>query len=366
MSDNIRTYQAIRDALKHLYPKEPQGNIARRLNVLAALINGIVESKKVNLPQIADKVPDGNKPESHIKQFYRWITNEGVDAKLYFLPFIRPLLASLAQSVLFVLMDGSIVGKGCVTLMASVVYKGRALPIAWIVVKGKKGHLKEEVHLKLIEQLHQIIPSGAQVVFLGDGEFDGAKLLDTIDGYGWKYVCRTGKSSVIFQGEKKTSYKEVFVPQGQKPVSLPDVYFTLNAYGPVHAILWWEKKYKEPIYLVSNVSSAQVACTWYRKRFRIETFFSDQKSRGFYLNKSHLSDPQRLSRLMIAACLAYIWIVFLGVQALANRLHTFIHRTERCDLSLFQLGLRLLNHLLNYELPIPVLFYHPLEVTQYP
>lgn len=42
MSGNMKTYQAIRDALRHLYPKESQGNIARRLNVLAALINGIV------------------------------------------------------------------------------------------------------------------------------------------------------------------------------------------------------------------------------------------------------------------------------------------------------------------------------------
>jgi hypothetical protein len=362
MSDSKRTYKAIRDALKHLYPKEPQGNIARRLNVLAALISGIVGSKRVNLPQIADKVPDENKPESRIKQFYRWIAHEEIDAKLYFLPFISTLLATLAQTTLFLVLDGSVVGRGCITLMASVVYKGRALPIAWIVVKGKKGHLKEEIHLKLIEQLHHIIPSGAQVVLLGDGEFDGIKLLNTVEGeYGWKYACRTAKSSVLFKAEEKTSFGEVFVPQGQKPVSLPGVYFTHKAYGPVHAILWWEKEYKEPIYLVTNIESAQEACNCYKKRFRIETFFSDQKSRGFNLNKSHLSDPKRLSRLMIAACLAYIWIVFLGVQAISKGLHTFIHRTNRCDLSLFQLGLRFLNYLLNQELPIPVLFYHALE-----
>ena len=39
------------------------------------------------------------------------------------------------------------------------------------------------------------------------------------------------------------------------------------------------------------------ACRWYAKRFRIETFFSDQKSRGFHIHKSHMSDVQRLSRL---------------------------------------------------------------------
>jgi hypothetical protein len=173
------------------------------------------------------------------------------------------------------------------------------------------------------------------------------------------YVAR--KSNVLFKGERKFSFEDVPLVQGQPPVSLPDVFFTLKAYGPVHAILWWDKGYKEPLYLVTNVQSAHEACNWYKKRFRIETFFSAQKSRGFNLNKSHLSDPQRLSRLMIAACLAYIWIVFLGVQALSKGLHTFIHRTNRCDLSLFQLGLRLLNHLLNYELPIPVQFYHAVE-----
>jgi hypothetical protein len=37
-------------------------------------------------------------------------------------------------------------------------------------------------------------------------------------------------------------------------------------------------------------------------------------------------------------------------------LNKVIHRANRCDLSLFQLGLRLLDHFLNEELSIPVAF----------
>ena len=44
----------------------------------------------------------------------------------------------------------------------------------------------------------------------------------------------------------------------------------------------------------------------------IETFFADQKSRGFHLHKSHIADQTRLARLLVAACLAYIWIVYLS------------------------------------------------------
>src|SRR5216683_1821977 len=85
--------------------------------------------------------------------------------------------------------------------------------------------------------------------------------------------------------------------------------------------------------------------------------FSDQKSRGFHLHKSHLSDPQRLSRLLIAACLAYIWIVYLGSVCMKEGWVRIIHRRHRCDLSLFQLGMRLLEHFLNEDLPIPVAFH---------
>src|SRR5712691_7273002 len=133
--------------------------------------------------------------------------------------------------------------------------------------------------------------------------------------------------------------------------------FTPLVYGPIMVLYCWAKGYKEPLYLVSNMLTAEEACRWYEKRFRIETFFSDQKSRGFHLHNSHFSDPQRLSRLLIAACLAYIWIVYLGSLCEKEGWREIIHRRKRCDLSLFQLGLRVLEHLLNEEMPIPVQFH---------
>ena len=58
-------------------------------------------------------------------------------------------------------------------------------------------------------------------------------------------------------------------------VAFPGVLFTRDKYGPLLLICCWAKGYKEPLYLVSNLSSAEEACRLYAKRFRIETFFSD-------------------------------------------------------------------------------------------
>jgi DDE family transposase len=95
----------------------------------------------------------------------------------------------------------------------------------------------------------------------------------------------------------------------------------------------WAKGYKDPLYLITHSATADEACRLYAKRFRIETFFSDQKSRGFRLHKAHISESTRLSRLVMAACLAYIWIVYLGVLCEQDGWVRISHRGDRCDRS---------------------------------
>ena len=72
-------------------------------------------------------------------------------------------------------------------------------------------------------------------------------------------------------------------------------------------------KCDSPLFPIANLRIASRATWCYRRHFRIETFFSDQKSRGFQIHKSCLSDPVRLSRSLIAACLAYVWMLSLGL-----------------------------------------------------
>ena len=340
------------------YPGEPTGRLVRHLTTLAAFISGIVASKSTQLPHIATQVPDGQKPESRVKRFARWLDNERILEEVYFLPYAEILLAHLALQTLVLVMDGSVVGCGCAALMLHVVYKGRALPLAWRVRQGPKGHFPEELHIALVELVRTCIPAGTPVVFLGDGEFDGTALQQTLTEARWWYVCRTAQSTVAtWDGE---TFRLDTLGACSKPgtlIALQEVKLTRDAYGPVMVLNCWAKGCQEPLYLVSNMDAAEAACHYYHKRFRIETFFSDQKSRGFHIHKSHISDPQRLSRLLIAACLAYLWVIYLGALCEKDGWSRIIHRSERCDLSLFQLGLRILEHFLNEDFSIPVAFH---------
>jgi hypothetical protein len=356
MSDNRRVYRTIKKAMKQLYPSEPKGNLARMLNTLAAMVSGIVLGRSCQLPTIARKAPDHAKADSRIKRYSRWVQNENIDDQVYYLPYVKELLIHLAgiRELVFVI-DGSEMGHHCITLMISLIYGKRAIPITWLVVEGCKGHLPEHLHLQLLTQLEAILPPNCEAIFLGDGEFDGIQLQEALQTLGLRYVCRTAKNTQLFEDDLLFSFVDLQIRPGEQ-ISIPNVWFTHEGFGPVSVIAWWERGYVEPIYLVTNFDLIGEACYWYKKRFQIETFFSDEKSRGFNIHKSHLFDPERLSTLMIAACLAYLWVVYLGFVALRKDWVKIIHRTDRCDWSPFRLGLALLDHFLNNSLPIPVSF----------
>jgi Transposase DDE domain len=354
MSDNHWRYRSIKQAFRQLMP-----NAGKELDILAALVSGIVGSKSTHYSHIASKVPNHIKLESRVKSYSRWVNDVEEKQEVYVMPFAPELLFNLTavQTLAFVI-DGSEVGRKCLVLTINVVYRSRALPIAWIVVKGSKGHFPEDTHVKLVQKVHEMVPEGSEVVFLGDGEFDGTVLQAELHAYHWRYACRTASNTILSKNGAECAYQDLPLQAGEC-WSLADVSFTRKCYGPVMAIGWWRKGYQEPIYLVTNFDTAAEACHWYQKRFHIETFFSDQKSRGFHLHKSHIAYPARLARLMLAACLAYVWIVCLGALAMETGLHRIIHRTDRCDLSLFQLGFRVLDYIMDNDLPLPVMFISP-------
>lgn len=357
MSDSHKRYDSIRKALCVLWSEEAKGKTAKQMNVLASMICGIVGSKRTNYPSIANQAPGGIRLESKVKAYSRWVNAGKEDVEVHWMPFAGKLLVNLARDdrPLVLVMDGSEVGRKCLALMISVLYGGRALPLAWVVISGNAGQFPEASHIALCQAVQEVVPEGALVVFLGDGEFDGIGLLRLLDHFHWRYVCRTAMRMLLSHQGQRCAFVDLPLARGQR-WELSDISFTKQDYGPLLAIGWWRKDCQHPIYLISNLTTMEEAYFWYAKRFHIETFFSDQKSRGFFLHKSHLAHPQRLARLLLAATLAYVWIVFLGDWARKTRLSRIIHRTDRCDLSLFQLGLRTLHYLLNHHLPIPVSF----------
>ena len=130
MPISFQTYRTIKRTLAQVLHTRRDSHQEQHLNTLALLICGIVGAQQVQFAQIADQVPiRGRKNESLIGRFRRWVKYEAITPEAMWLPFARAVLQGLAHAPLTVLLDGTVAGRGCVVLMASVLYHGRAIPL---------------------------------------------------------------------------------------------------------------------------------------------------------------------------------------------------------------------------------------------
>lgn len=283
------------------------------------MIYSLLRSHQSRLTEMAKVVCPALDIESRVKKFKRLVINEYVDAQTFFLPFLAKLLASLASRKQAVFaIDGSPVGSGCVCLMVSLIWRKRAIPLCWMVRRGKKGHFPVEMHIKLLAAFADLLPADCQVTLLGDGEFSKVRLLEFCQNKGWDVVCRIAKNrQVILENhkEKLSLGSSLYPEEGHQTAWFPSVKYTAKQYGPVHVFCHHEPNHASPWYLISNIDHPPSVIRLYRKRFGIETLFGDLKSRGFNIHKSKLRHPERLERLLIAVCLAFIFTILAGVRS---------------------------------------------------
>jgi len=311
------------------------------------MVSSILLGGRTELAQMALNSGRQTQLASRKKQFKRWLLNEKNTYGVYYLPYIKELLNCLGSNGHLVFsIDGSVVGKGCMCLMFSVIYKGRAIPVVWHVYRGKKGHLSESAHRKLLAALAGLMPDDCRVVITGDGEFDGCDWQEDILSHGWNYVVKTGKGTYITEASGDTfKLGEVCLLPGE------DLFFEAVAFTRkkwrTNVLVWHGKGHKNPLYLVTNLDFSPEIKQLYKKRFKIEPFFRDLKSKGFHINRSGLRDPKRLEKLLIAACLAYVLCIMAASKASQSKFYNLVSRTDMNDLSLFQLGKRFIELLVD-------------------
>lgn len=345
--------QKYKKALVSAYGSQ-KGNPLRRTNSLAWQLCGIIKTGKSHLHSLGSEFPQDIDLESRVKSVKRWLINKYTDFDITFLPCIAPILACYIckdKEIVFAI-DGSEIGMGCTGLMISLTVGKRAIPICWLVRECKKGHLPAKMHLQLFTKLHDLLNGYEKVVILGDGEFDNHEVIEACSDWKWHFVFRTAKNTWIFDGRDEYKIGELAPAPFEIFMTVEDIAYTKKRYGPVNACVWHEKKWDNPLYLLSNFELSFDTARYYNKRWSIETFFGDIKSRGFNIHKSKLTDSQRVAKLLIIACLAYILLFKLGENEQNSPYIPKVTKKNRMDLSIFTLGKKLVEYCIKKAIPI--------------
>jgi hypothetical protein len=348
-----RLYDTLRLKMKQLRPNERE----TRLRNMIWMMIGILESKSVHLSKVAAKIPGRADLSSIVRRLSRFLDNAAVNVRSWYAPVARRWLEYVEDTSgqIRLIIDGTKIGRHHQLLMVALAWRKRAIPIAWTWVNSGKGHSGVQKQQALLTYVFSLVPGQSEVFLVGDTEFETVELMRQLETWGWSYVLRQRASTQVYVQDGWQSFGSLLAKAGQV-LWLEQARLTFKYAHGTHLLAYWKPGEDEAWLLATNLSSCQAALKAYRCRMWIEEMFGDLKDHGFDLEASRLVSFLRLSRLTLVVALLYVWMMTTGSRVIKNSCRSQVDRSDRRDLSIFQIGLRFIERLLTNAKLVPVAF----------
>jgi hypothetical protein len=143
---------------------------------------------------------------SRVRRFARWLQHPAIQPQHWYRPILLAALAEWeADQRVYVALDTTALTP-FVLIRASLIYRRRANPLAWRVVRRASTKVGFEDYQPVLEQMHSLLPIGMVVILLADRGFVHAQLIQyTKQQHGGpptspEGLCRQGLVSVCWAG----------------------------------------------------------------------------------------------------------------------------------------------------------------------
>lgn len=287
----------------------------RHLKTLAWMMTGLIQSGKISLtawvPYVHSRAVYA---QSTVRRFTRWLNNARIKVHSLYGPLIQQALTEWGQRKLYLALDTSMLWNQYCLIRIAVVYRGRAVPLVWTVVKHSSSSVAYEVYQGLLDQAAELLPLHCQVVFLADRGFADIDLLAHLKRLEWHYRIRIkGNFWVYRSGHHRRKVKNIPLACGQAHF-WHHVFITAQRFGPVHLALARPRGSTECWFVVSDEPTDLETFDEYGLRFDIEENFLDDKSNGFQLESSLLRSADVLSRLCFVLAISTLYLVSQGTE----------------------------------------------------
>ena len=291
---------------------------------LIELITCLLEDKKAHFCKLGGHLAvNGRSENACVQRVRRFLSNKRIFPSMMIIPLIylmRPFLENLPEIVLSMdRTEWKKRGKWINILSVALCYKGRALPLYWVVF-GRRGNSALEHWKKLltpvIEGLRSMIwLSDTLIHVVADREFASPKFAEWLkDKYEVDSTLRI-KSSMYLCDENKPEVKVASLIKNLKKGSrdlLYDQRVTRDCNFKMNVLLLWKRGHDEPLVVATTSKKPSVSDVTYGKRFGIECMHKDWKTNAFDLEKTRVTDPKRIETLLIPIAFAYLFCMLEG------------------------------------------------------
>ena len=300
--------------------KQVLGNVLNwhgsRLDFLAKFMLALIAVRTVNLAEIATAFAGHAKVDSKYKRLQRFFKDFELNYDL-----IAKLIVNLipAKPPWYLTLDRTNWKFGRIDiniLVLGIAYEGIAFPLLWTLLPTA-GNSNTDERIALLERFISLFGRDKVFCLLADREFVGKDWFNFLVGSPIKFRIRLKKNTLIENSRGKM-------------VSAFKLFRSLktNHYCVLKTkrLVWSHKLYiagtklsdGDYLIVVSSDSPGDILSD-YAKRWEIETLFGCLKSRGFRFEDTHLSEPERISKLMSLLAISFVWAYKTGEWLTQNQ-----------------------------------------------
>jgi hypothetical protein len=326
-----------------------QRNVAwnrARINFVAKFLVALIQVRSVNLAEVASVFAGGALRESHYKRVQRFLRH-------FELPY-----AAVAAFVLRLLglpppwaptldrTDWRLGKTPSNILVLGVCHQGTAFPLLWVVLP-KKGCSNTAERIALMDEFGRQFGFSAVAYLCADREFIGKDW--------FRYLRRKGIACRI----RIRANTQVTNGRGHRVAARRSFRHCRVGHGEALSgarVIWGERWYvsgmrlpKGEYVVVVAERETETALSDYARRWEVETLFGRLKTRGFSLEATHVTEPERLKKLPALIALAFCWAHVTG-EWLSTQKPLPIKKHRRKAVSIFRHGLGHLRRILCNQL----------------
>ena len=310
---------------------------------LAILVSSAMRVERISLANIGRAMQGMVKHQ--IKRCWRFCANDRIESADAMRGVLRRVLKKRKKKLL-VSFDWTDI-KGFQTLVASVVFKGRSIPICWAscnkhVYDGHRSRNAFEESLLLV--LRSMIPQQVKVILLADRGFGRTELARFCQKHGFSYIIRIQPNVHVRCASFTGKLLDYPVHKGICKLLRSVAYRSHHTVTQNIVIRWvtdLPKKRDECWFLMTDLYAgpAQIS-RLYHCRMTIEELFRDQKNKrnGWSLRDTKITRAERLDRLLLILAIAYLLLCGLGMIALQTGKSGDWSSSTRNECSVFTIG----------------------------
>lgn len=313
-----------------------------RIKFLSGFLLALFAARTVNLTQIAVFYGGTAKIDSNYKRIKRFLRffeiGEAEIARLVvrLMKLKPPFVLSIDRT------EWQLGKKWVNVLMLGIVWEGVAIPVVWTVFE-KKGCSNDNERKEIMEKYLRIFTVDTISVVTADREFASQKWLQYLSGEKIGFCLRIKSSAFITDkhGQLMRASKLLRTARvGEKTICRK----RRQMCGVEVAVAGVRKANGDNVIVISSKLSVEELLTNYCLRWQIETLFGCLKTRGFCLEETHLTEKERVSRLLALLAIGFCWALLTG-KFVCERKSLKRKKHKRLEKSVFRVGLDYLGRL---------------------